>query len=77
MFVDVLVWLQVINVEGSTVQMLPTKVEIKMKKTNGALWSNLEIPRPKPQPTEVKEKTPEPAEASLEDQVDAVDLSDL
>lgn len=59
--------------EESTVQMLPTKVEIKLRKSNGATWSNLDIPRPKQSHTVELEKE----EITLEDQVDAVDLSDL
>ncbi|XP_054258498.1 cysteine and histidine-rich domain-containing protein morgana-like [Macrosteles quadrilineatus] len=66
----------IVKVEGSSVQMLPTKVEVKLKKTSGASWSTLDIPRavPKPAtPPEVEEKP----DVTLEEQVDAVDLSDL
>lgn len=58
--------------------MLPTKVEIKLKKSNGASWSNLDIPRVLPKTLlETEEGKPEESEVTLEDQVDAVDLSDL
>uniref|UniRef100_A0A1B6GUF1 CHORD domain-containing protein n=1 Tax=Cuerna arida TaxID=1464854 RepID=A0A1B6GUF1_9HEMI len=68
----------VIKVEESSVQMLPTKVEIKLKKSSGASWSNLDIPRSSSKPTAEPEKAePVQKEITLEEQVDAVDLSDL
>lgn len=53
--------------------MLPTKVEIKLKKAEPGSWSKLDIPR------EMKPKNSENNEniANLNSQVEAVDLSDL
>lgn len=59
--------------EKSSVNMLPTKVEIKLRKAEPGLWSKLDISR------EVKLKTTESVEniKNLNTQVEAVDLSDL
>lgn len=53
--------------------MLPTKVEIKLKKAEPGLWSELDIPRKeKTETSESKENF-----TNLNAQVEAVDLSDL
>lgn len=57
--------------------MLPTKVEIKLKKLNGAKWSNLNFPR-----TVMKniceDESPKIGKPdSVEEQIDAVALTDL
>jgi cysteine/histidine-rich domain-containing protein len=53
--------------------MLPSKVEIKLKKAEPGSWSKLDIPR------ETKSETSESKEnaAISNTQIDAVDLSDL
>lgn len=53
--------------------MLPTKVEIKLKKAELGSWSKLDIPR------EIKSKISESSENidTLDTQIEAVDLSDL
>ncbi|XP_067215137.1 cysteine and histidine-rich domain-containing protein morgana [Linepithema humile] len=63
----------IVDVEQSSVSMLPTKVEIKLKKANLGSWSKLDIPR------ETNSETSESREdaAILNTQIDAVDLSDL
>lgn len=57
--------------------MLPTKVEIKLRKSNGAHWSNLDFPRTKQTLQSEQVEQEEEEDSTLEDQVDAVDLSDL
>lgn len=52
--------------------MLPTKVEIKLKKAELGTWSKLDIPREVPEISESKENV-----ATLNTQIEAVDLSDL
>lgn len=52
--------------------MLPTKVEIKLKKAEPGSWSKLDVPK------EVKSKDSESDEnVNLDSQIEAVDLSDL
>ncbi|XP_008558583.1 cysteine and histidine-rich domain-containing protein morgana [Microplitis demolitor] len=64
----------VVDVDNSSVQMLPTKVEIKLKKAEPSSWSKLEIPREVSEP----EKTANNEEKdSIAERVDAVDLNDL
>lgn len=61
------------DVEQSSVNMLPTKVEIKLKKAEPGSWSKLDIPREvQPEISESKENV-----ATLNTQIEAVDLSDL
>lgn len=61
------------DVEQSSVNMLPTKVEIKLKKAEPGSWSKLDIPREvKPEISESKENV-----TTLNSQIEAVDLSDL
>lgn len=61
------------NVGQSSVNMLPTKVEIKLKKAEIGSWSKLDIPREiKPENSKSKENV-----ATLNTQIEAVDLSDL
>jgi len=63
----------IVDVQQSSVHMLPTKVEIKLKKAEPGSWSKLDIPR------EMEPKNSENNEniANLNSQVEAVDLSDL
>lgn len=61
--------MQVVKVESSTASMLPSKVEIKMKKAEPGAWAKLDCPRPVS--TSV---TTKPAEDKLEED-DSVDLS--
>lgn len=52
--------------------MLPTKVEIKLKKTESGSWSRLDVPK------EAKLKNSESNEnVNLNSQIESVDLSDL
>lgn len=61
------------DVKQSSVNMLPTKVEIKLKKAEIGSWSKLDIPKEiKPEISESKENI-----ATLNTQIEAVDLSDL
>lgn len=61
------------DVEQSSVNMLPTKVEIKLKKAEPGSWSKLDVPRDvKPEISESKENV-----TNLNTQIEAVDLSDL
>lgn len=66
--------LQIVNVNESSVSMLQTKVEIKLRKAECGSWSKLDFPRPvhKQQQQETTQTV-----ANLVPQVDAVDLSDL
>jgi cysteine/histidine-rich domain-containing protein len=64
-----------VDVAHSTANMLPTKLEVKLRKAEPGSWSKLDIPHQ----TAEKEKTQSPS-AMLEQlvpEVDAVDLSDL
>lgn len=65
--------LQIIDIDASSVSMVPTKTEIKLKKKELGSWSTLEIPR-----KVVVDKKEEPdLEENISAQVDAVDLSDI
>lgn len=68
-----MIFFQIVDVEQSSVNMLPTKVEIKLKKAEPGSWSKLDIPR------EMNLKTIESQEnvMNLNTQVEAVDLNDL
>lgn len=59
------------DVEESVVNMLPSKVEIKLKKKEPGTWTKLEVAREKSSELEKSEKD------NITDKVDAVDLSDL
>lgn len=61
-----------VDVDNTSVSMLPTKVEIKMKKAEPGSWSKLDFPR---QVTETCEKPS--VQDNITERVDAVDLSDL
>ncbi|XP_011314762.1 cysteine and histidine-rich domain-containing protein [Fopius arisanus] len=63
----------VVDVESSSVSMLPTKVEIKMKKAEPGSWPKLDFPR------EVVHRKEEKTinDNEITERVDAVDLSDL
>ncbi|KMQ91994.1 cysteine and histidine-rich domain-containing protein 1 [Lasius niger] len=63
---------QIVDIKQSSVSMLPTKVEIKLKKAELGSWSKLDIPREVPEISESKENV-----ATLNTQIEAVDLSDL
>ena len=66
---------QVVDVARSVASMLPTKLEVKLRKAEPGSWSKLDIPR-----QTALEENPQPASASMEQlipEVDAVDLSDL
>lgn len=63
----------IVDVAQSTVNMLPTKIEIQLKKAEPGFWTCLEIRR-------VSNEQPEEnaqAEENISSQIDAVDLSDL
>lgn len=61
------------SVEQSNVHMLPTKVEIKLKKAEPGSWSKLDIPKEeKPKNSKSNENI-----ANLNSQIETVDLSDL
>ncbi|KAG5317623.1 CHRD1 protein, partial [Pseudoatta argentina] len=62
-----------VNVEQSSVHMLPTKVEIKLKKAEPGSWPKLDVPREaKPRNSENNENI-----SNLNSQIEAVDLSNL
>ncbi|XP_066597950.1 cysteine and histidine-rich domain-containing protein morgana [Prorops nasuta] len=61
----------VVNVSESSVNMLPTKVEIKLRKAEPGSWPQLYFPR---SPNTIEEKKNEERQTT---QVEAVDLSDL
>lgn len=65
----------IVDIENSSVTMLPTKVEIKMKKAEIGTWSNLDFPRSKTEKDDVKSN--DEINNDINDRVDAVDLSDL
>ena len=62
---------QIVDIEQSTVSMLPTKVEIKLRKKEPGSWAKLEIPRQNSSKLEESESN------DITAHVDAVDLSDL
>lgn len=53
-------------------QMLPTKVEIKLKKAEPSSWSKLDIPK-----EAAPQQAPKEEDNSITERVDAVDLNDL
>ena len=61
--------------EASSASMLPTKIEIKLKKKEPGSWSRLEILSKVI--SNKKSETAEHVEENLTSQVDAVDLSDI
>lgn len=63
----------IVNVEQSSANMLPSKVEVKLRKAETGSWSKLNIPREmKPETIENKKNV-----TDLNAQIEAVDLSDL
>lgn len=60
---------QVVDVSKSTVSMLGTKVEIKLKKAEPGAWAKLDFPR-----KESKEEMQQPVVHTVEED-DSVDLS--
>lgn len=66
--------MQIIDVESTTVQMLPTKVEIKMKKAEPGSWAKLDFPRTCDAQENIENNEDND---SIVDRVDAVDLDDL
>ncbi|XP_012263523.2 cysteine and histidine-rich domain-containing protein morgana [Athalia rosae] len=68
----------VVIVEESSVNMLPTKVEIKLKKAEPGSWAKLETAHPSVRVEKtVAPQTDLDREESITTQVDAVDLSDI
>ncbi|XP_011633834.1 cysteine and histidine-rich domain-containing protein [Pogonomyrmex barbatus] len=63
----------IVNVEESNVNMLPTKVEIKLKKAEPGSWTKLDVPRK----TNPKSSENNESVLNLNTQIEAVDLSDL
>jgi hypothetical protein len=66
---------QVVDVTCSVANMLPTKLEVKLRKGEPGSWSKLDVPR-----QEAVQQDSQPAYAAMEKlipEVDAVDLSDL
>lgn len=63
----------IVNVEESSVSMLPTKVEVKLKKAEVGSWSTLDFPRPADESSQPDTQN----EDCIASKVDAVDLSDL
>jgi cysteine/histidine-rich domain-containing protein len=64
-----------VDVARSFASMLPTKLEVKLRKGEPGSWSKLDIPHQ----TAIEENA-QPASAAMEQlipEVDAVDLSDL
>lgn len=66
----------VVNVDQSSVSMLGTKIEVKLKKAEVGAWKNLNIPKTSVQ-SETSTDKQEDIPSTLESRVDAVDLSDL
>ncbi|KAF7992793.1 hypothetical protein HCN44_005137 [Aphidius gifuensis] len=69
----------VVDIANSSVSMLPTKVEIKMKKAEPGTWSSLDIPKLKSEQEndQSNDKINNEMNDDVNDRVDAVDLSDL
>lgn len=66
--------LQIVDIEKSSVSMLPTKVEIKLKKAEPGSWAQLSFPRSSDNKTESRE---DESKEEITERVEAVDLSDL
>ncbi|XP_043267807.1 cysteine and histidine-rich domain-containing protein isoform X2 [Venturia canescens] len=64
----------IVDVEQSSVSMLPTKVEIKLKKAEPGSWSQLSFPQPSSESVKTQE---EKEDDRMTERVEAVDLSDL
>lgn len=67
--------LQIINVEKSSVAMLQTKVEVKLKKAEPGSWAKLDFPRVVQQEEKKVEVVKPVREPSLDDE--PVDLADI
>ncbi|XP_024938126.1 cysteine and histidine-rich domain-containing protein isoform X2 [Cephus cinctus] len=65
----------IVDVNQSSVNMLPTKVEIKLKKAEPGSWAKLDFPRGMDYSSEPD--TSQNIEETISTQVDAVDLADL
>ncbi|XP_012286332.1 cysteine and histidine-rich domain-containing protein [Orussus abietinus] len=64
----------IVNVAESSVSMLPTKVEIKLKKAEPGSWSKLDFPRPS---TVTADSNTTKDDDSISAKVEAVDLDDI
>lgn len=64
---------RIIDVAQSSVEMLPTKLEIKLKKAEPGTWVRLDIPRVSNQEPEENAQN----EQNVSSRIDAIDLSDL
>ncbi|XP_075216842.1 cysteine and histidine rich domain containing protein isoform X2 [Lycorma delicatula] len=70
----------IVDVAQSSVSMMPTKAEIKLRKLEPGSWSNLDFPQVQQADEKTKSSTPHSSkdnETNLVSKVDAVDLSDL
>ena len=67
---------QLIDPAASSVQLMGTKVEIKLKKAEALSWNVLSVPRSEPTPSTNSTADKTDTDTVIE-RVDAVDLSDL
>lgn len=65
------------DVAQSSVSMLPSKTEIKLRKLQPGSWSHLDFPRHQATSEEANPTIKKDTDVSLSSKIDAVDLSDL
>lgn len=73
----ILNYFQVVNVSECNVQMLGTKVEVKLRKAEPSAWKNLFISNGAGDTKSTPSSESSGSTGNLESRVDAVDLSDL
>nr|CAD7402949.1 unnamed protein product [Timema cristinae] len=67
----------IVNVSNSSASMLPTKLEVKLRKAEPGSWSKLDFPRQQMTRTEQETRKPAPTTEEVADDLDMVDLSDI
>nr|CAD7441719.1 unnamed protein product [Timema bartmani] len=67
----------IVNVSHSSASMLPTKLEVKLRKAEPGSWSKLDFPRQQMTKTEQETRKPAPTTEEVANDLDMVDLSDI
>nr|CAD7413437.1 unnamed protein product [Timema poppensis] len=67
----------IVNVSNSSASMLPTKLEVKLRKAEPGSWSKLDFPRQQLTKTEQETRKPAPTTEEVTEDLDTVDLSDI
>nr|CAD7266687.1 unnamed protein product [Timema shepardi] len=67
----------IVNVSNSSASMLPTKLEVKLRKAEPGSWSKLDFPRQQLTKTEQETRKPAPTTEEVAEDLGTVDLSDI